>query len=111
MNIKDLVRLRRETQAPLSECKEALEEMREKDVFPKLRGILLKERGIPRHGNPVFFQGEEVATVTSGSLSPVLDAGIALAYLPRHVKKGSMVEVGIRKKRVAAEVVKTPFVK
>ena len=71
----------------------------------------MKDRAIPRHGNPVIHGGERVSEVTSGSYSPVLEKGIALAYLPRHVKKGDDVEVEIRGKRHPAEVTKTPFVK
>jgi len=43
MNIKDLVRLRRETQAPLSECKEALEES-EGDLSKAKK--ILKKKGL-----------------------------------------------------------------
>jgi len=68
------------------------------------------ERGIPRHGYGVFLDGQEVGTIASGSHSPTLGVGIATAYLTRaNTKPGVRVEVDIRGRRAAAEVVKAPF--
>ena len=46
-----------------------------------LTGIRLTERGIPRRGCTVLLGEEEVGTVSSGTMSPSLGEGIALAYL------------------------------
>ncbi|KYC29207.1 aminomethyltransferase, tetrahydrofolate-dependent, subunit (T protein) of glycine cleavage complex [Sterolibacterium denitrificans] len=76
----------------------------------RLTGLLLQERGVLRahqtvktaHGN-----GE----ITSGSFSPTLQQGIALARLPAAVAIGDSVEVDIRGKWLQAKVVKPPFVR
>lgn len=42
----------------------------------------LTEPGIPRGGQEVLIDGARAGTVTSGTLSPTLDVGIGMAYLP-----------------------------
>ncbi len=70
----------------------------------------LLDRGIARHGYPVLVDDEVVGEVTSGAPSPSVGASIGLCYLPfSHRKPGSRFEVQVRKKRIAAEVVKPPF--
>ena len=72
----------------------------------------LLDRGIARHGYDVLIDGEVVGEVTSGAPSPSVGASIGLCYLPfSHRKPGSRFEVQVRKKRLAAEVVKPPFYK
>jgi aminomethyltransferase len=65
--------------------------------------------GIPRQGNPVHSaQGEGV--VTSGSLSPCLEIGIGMAYVPMAAAKpGTELEVDVRGKPRAAEVREKPL--
>ncbi len=51
-----------------------------------------------------------IGRVTSGTFSPVLECGIAMAYVPtEHAVEDSTVMVKIRDKLVKAEVVKFPF--
>jgi aminomethyltransferase len=47
--------------------------------------------------------------VTSGNFSPVLQRGIALAFLPPGTATGSKVEIEMRGGQVPAIVVKPPF--
>ena len=76
----------------------------------KLAGFEMKARGIARDGYPVYFQGEEVATVSSGSPAPHLKTNIGMAYLPLEATApGTKIEIGVRKSRVEAEVVPLPF--
>jgi aminomethyltransferase len=76
----------------------------------KLIGFELQDKGIARHGYPVYVQGKEFATVTSGTFVPFLKKSIGMTYLPAaSAAIGSEFEIGIREKRVAAKVVKTPF--
>ena len=83
---------------------------RQKDSGDHLRLVgLLQEKGIPRHGYPVHKQGQTVGKVTSGTLSPTLDQGIALAYV-KGAELGDEVNVEVRGKAMAAKIVKTPFV-
>ena len=75
-------------------------------------GLLMEERGIPREGYPVFAGGREVSVVTSGTMSPSLKAGIALALVePQSAAAETVLEVAIRSRRMRARVVRPPFVK
>ena len=80
----------------------------------KLSAIRRTAKGPPpRHGYAVFPSGEAepVAELTSGTLSPTLGCGIGLAYLPAALARaGTPLEIEIRGRRFAAEVVKKPFV-
>jgi aminomethyltransferase len=78
----------------------------------KLVGLVMAERGIPREGYPVYAGDRQVGTVTSGTLSPSLKNGIALAL----VETASAVPdaellIGIRDRKFRAKIVKPPFVK
>jgi len=75
-------------------------------------GLVMQERGIPREGYPVFDGDREVGVVTSGTMSPTLKVGIALALVaPAAAGVDSELQVAIRNRRMSARVVKTPFVK
>ncbi|HEX2851561.1 MAG TPA: glycine cleavage system aminomethyltransferase GcvT [Acidimicrobiales bacterium] len=87
-----------------------LEAERERGVSRRLRGIVTEGRQPPREGYPVLVGGEPAGTVTSGNFSPVLGAGIAMAFLPPGVEPGSPVEVDARGRRVSGSVVALPFV-
>jgi aminomethyltransferase len=65
--------------------------------------------GIPRQGNPVHTkQGD--GEVTSGTMSPCLNYGIGMAYVPAEAAEpGTEIEVDVRGKRRAAEVRKRPL--
>jgi aminomethyltransferase len=91
--------------------RDALEGQREADDHDRLVGIHLEERGVPRQGNPVLVDGEEVGEVTSGTMSPTLDQGVALAYVPPdHSKVDTEVAVSIRGEPTPARVASLPFV-
>ena len=65
--------------------------------------------GIPRQGNPVRTEAGE-GVVTSGTLSPCLDVGIGMAYLPpAATEPGTKIEVDVRGKPRAAEVRERPL--
>jgi aminomethyltransferase len=91
----------------------ALLRQQEEGLPSRLRGLRMHERRhIPRAHYPVFVGDQLVGEVTSGTFSPVLGTGIALAYMwPGDVVElGQEVEVDIRGRRGAATVVKPPFV-
>lgn len=91
--------------------REALTLQRAEKSGPLARGLLVTGRGIPRAGCEVRGeQGEVVGQVTSGTFSPTLKQGIALALLDRSVQLGSDVAVDVRGRQLAATVVKPPFV-
>lgn len=76
----------------------------------RLRGLRLTDRGVPRPGMPVLKGDVEVGVTTSGTFSPSLRQGIALALLDRDVEPGATVSVDVRGRRLGAEVLKPPFV-
>ena len=91
----------------------ALARQREEGLPSLLRGLRMHERRhIPRAHYPVFRGDRVIGEVTSGTYSPVLQTGIALAYLwPGDAAElGDEVEVDIRGRRGAATVVRPPFV-
>ena len=88
--------------------KSALEQQRAQGVGRKLCGVIVEGRGIPRHGYAVR-SGDSVGEVTSGNISPVLDTGIALAYMSPPVETGAPAEIEIRNKWVPGKVHKPPF--
>jgi len=88
----------------------ALEAERERGIPRRLRGMVLDGRQPPREGYAVRVDGKPAGEVTSGNFSPVLERGIALGFLPPDVSPGAAVEVDLRGKPAAAEIVKLPFV-
>jgi len=78
----------------------------------QLVGLVMRDRGIARHGYPVRRPGgpEAVGVVTSGSQSPTLGQAIAMAYVPpSEASAGTMLEVVVRETAVPAVVVPLPF--
>ncbi len=77
-----------------------------------LVGLELRGRGIPREGYPIVYEGAKVGRVTSGAPSPTLGKSIGLGYVrPAFGEKGTLLDVMIRGRGVAARVVETPFVR
>lgn len=73
-------------------------------------GLVMIDRGIPREHYPVLLNGEVIGEVSSGGLSPILNKGIALAYVkPESVNMGDTVAIDIKGRMRKAEVTKWPF--
>ena len=89
----------------------ALEVERDHGVARLLRGIEVEGRRPPREGQNVLIDGKPAGTVTSGNFSPMLERGIALAFLPPNVEVGDGVEIDQRGTVVPGVIVKPPFVK
>ena len=84
----------------------------EQGVSRKIAGFELTGRGIARPHYPVFYQGQQVSQVCSGTFAPFLKKSIGLVYLPLAATEiGTAIEVGIRDSRVPAKVIPTPFYK
>lgn len=86
--------------------------MAEKAAGPArvLRGLVANGRGIPRHDMAVFDGERNVGVVTSGTFSPTLKTGIALALVDAAFDVGDEVQVDVRGRRVQMRIVKPPFV-
>lgn len=90
--------------------KDALLRVKQAGVGRKLVGLLATEGRIPRMGHQVFFGERLVGEVTSGNFSPTLGTGIALAFVPPELSEvGTGLELDVRGKRLAVQVVKPPF--
>ncbi len=88
----------------------ALEAQKQIGLAQRLVGFELKERGFPRHGYTSNGNDEPSGVVTSGLLSPTLDRGIGMGYVPAEAAKpGTPLEIVIRDKAIPAEVVRPPF--
>jgi len=82
--------------------------LREEVPTSTLVGIKMLDRSIPRHGCEVFQKGEQIGEVTSGTFSPTLKIGIALAYVGTGTE--GAVEIDVRGKRGKGLIVTPPFV-
>ncbi len=89
---------------------DAVSAAREAGTAQKLAPFVFTDPGIPRPGNAVISDGEEVGVVTSGTMSPSLEMGIGMAYLPAGLAEpGTEVEVDVRGKRRAARIESKPL--
>ena len=85
-----------------------LREQKERGTAEKLVAFVMDDKGIPRQGMAI----EEGGTVTSGSLSPMLDQGIGLAYVSSELAAPeTKVTVDLRGRPRAAHIVKKPIYK
>ncbi|MBU0691272.1 glycine cleavage system aminomethyltransferase GcvT [bacterium] len=93
--------------------KEQLLKIKEEGVTRRLAAIQLEDSGFPRPGYPILSEtkgGEVIGKVTSGTVSPMLNKGIALGYVPVDLAKvGTKLAIDCRGKINAAEVIKPPF--
>jgi aminomethyltransferase len=72
--------------------------------------FVFNAQGIPRQGNPVLVDGRPAGVVTSGTLSPCMEVGIGMAYVPVDAARpGTPIEVDVRGKLRPAEVREKPL--
>jgi aminomethyltransferase len=85
---------------------EELRRVKEEGPERKLAAFVMAERAIPRAGMPIEGGGE----VTSGSLSPMLDVGIGMGYVPAATAApGTEITIDVRGRPRRAGVVKKPI--
>jgi aminomethyltransferase len=92
----------------------ALERVAAEGPHKTLVGMVVRGRGIARHGYPIHMPGvaANAGVITSGAPSPTLGVPIAMGYVPTaDAAVGTMLEVAIRNARVDAEIVPLPFYK
>jgi aminomethyltransferase len=92
---------------------EALAKQKEQKPSRKLVAFELDERGIPRHGYDIVDgDGNVIGNVTSGTMSPCLQKGIGMGYVPTLFSKlGTQIHIQVRKNAIPATVIKLPFYK
>lgn len=87
--------------------RDALLRQVEKGAARETIGFKMLERGIPRHGYGVVKNGKRIGEVTSGTMSPVLDAGVGIASVATgEVERGDEIGIEIRgqvRKAVSSE--------
>ena len=92
--------------------RDVLLDQKENGVSRRLVGFEMTERGIARDGYPVLVDGKPAGAVTSGGPAPYLNKNIGMALLDQPVPKiGDPIEIEIRGRATAAQVVKRTFYK
>jgi aminomethyltransferase len=89
---------------------ERLKERRNQKGGKRVRALRSLDRTIPRSGMDVSLGGEILGQVTSGTFSPTLKCGIALALIDGNLKIGEKVIIDIRGREGEYEIIKMPFV-
>src|SRR5262249_37919072 len=93
---------------------QALQAQKQAGVPRRLVGFELVEKAVPRHGFKILdpATSDPIGDVTSGNLSPILQKGIGLGYVPVHyTEPGTSILIEIRSKSIPAHIVKPPFYK
>jgi aminomethyltransferase len=88
---------------------EVLKEQKQDGVTRRLVALKSLDRGIPRPDMQVLHDGAEVGIVTSGTFSPSLKFGIALALVDSKLKIGEQLQIDVRGRTSNVEIVKLPF--
>ena len=80
--------------------------VREAGPSERLVAFEIDGPGIARQGNPIAGGGE----VTSGTMSPTLEVGIGMGYVPADLAaEGAEIEIDVRGRPVAARVAAKPL--
>ena len=92
--------------------KSALLEIKRQGIGRKLIGFRMIGRGIARSGYKIVKSGQEVGQVTSGGYAATMNANVGFGYIPIALATiGTEIEIMIRNKPVAAQVVNRQFYK
>jgi aminomethyltransferase len=90
-------------------------DQRTRGLQRRLMAFELLEKAVPRHGFAILGaqpSGQPIGQVTSGNLSPLLQKGIGMGYMPPEVATaGTTIAIDIRGKACPAVIVKPPFYK
>jgi aminomethyltransferase len=89
---------------------EAVARARAAGAAETLVAFKLEDRGIPREGNPVLREDEQVGVVTSGTFAPSLELGAGMAYVKAELAEvGTEIEIDVRGKRRPARIASKPL--
>lgn len=91
--------------------KEALLQVKAEGLKRKLVPVISDEKVFPRHGYDIALNEKKIGCVTSGTVSPVLEKAIAMAYVDaEYTKEDTIVNFLVRGKEVPARITKLPFI-
>ena len=88
---------------------QVLKVQKSQGVARRLVALKALDRGIPRSQMQVLHDGQVVGQVTSGTFSPSLKVGIALALVDSEFKIGQQLTLDVRGRTSTVEIVKLPF--
>lgn len=90
--------------------RDALLKQKTEGLKRKTVGFELIDKGIPRHGYPVFSGGKEIGVVTTGYMAPTVEKTIGMALIDAdYAALGTEIEIGIRKNMAKAQVISKRF--
>lgn len=90
--------------------RDALVQLQQDGCQRQLVGFRMIDRGIPREGYSIVLDHRPVGYVTSGTISPCLQVGIGMGFVPTtHTAPGTKFAIDIRGTERVAEVVTLPF--
>lgn len=91
--------------------RDALTKQKEAGAKRTAVGLVANDRGIPRgHMDVKDAAGNVIGQTTSGTFSPTLQKGIALALVTPGVNEGDVLSVDVRGRALSVTVTKPPFV-
>jgi aminomethyltransferase len=89
---------------------DVLKSQREAGLVRTLKALKSNDRGIPRAGMAIKnAEGAEIGIVTSGTFSPSLKVGIALALIEPQYDVGDVVTIDVRGRESSATINSLPF--
>ena len=93
-------------------AKDVLLKVKADGLKRKLVPLITEEKAFPRKGYEITSSGKKVGTLTSGTVSPVLDKAIAMGFVEtKFSEEGTVLNILIRGREIPAKVTKLPFVK
>ncbi len=91
---------------------DALAKAKEEGLKRKLIGIEMVDRGVSRGGYVIYDNGQQIGALTSGAPSPTFNKNIGMGYVAiADAVPGKPVQIDIRGKHTAAQIVALPFYK
>lgn len=93
-------------------AKDVLLKVKSEGLKRKLVPLITEEKSFPRKGYDITLSGKKVGTLTSGTVSPILEKAIALGYVEvQYAAENTELNFLIRGKEIPAKVATLPFVK
>jgi len=89
---------------------DSLNAQKEEGIKRRLVAFKMEKKAIPRHGYKILKEENLIGEVTSGTFSPVLQAGIGLGYVTAgNHEVGTNLIIDIRGREQSAQIIKPPF--